>query len=116
MTDKQKFLDGLKELGDESYQKRVWCGGGGAEMSSFTEAVCTLFDDSGLAIALEKQHRILFSLKLDEDIRKLRSVIKSIDGFKSQEEIVEDPKMKTVRILAKQIFHNLTKLENGERQ
>ena len=45
----------LEELSDEREQVRLWLsdGSAGKEVSSFVEAQCILFDDSGLGYALE---------------------------------------------------------------
>ena len=44
----------LQELADYDFQRRVWLASTGPAVSSFTEAVSGLFDDSGVGDALEK--------------------------------------------------------------
>ena len=47
---------GLEELSDRSEQERLWAGVGndGSEISSFVEAVCCTFNDTGLSNLIEK--------------------------------------------------------------
>lgn len=49
-----KMLACLHELADMSFQDRVWVRGVGPEVSSFTEALCGLYDDSTLGDRLEE--------------------------------------------------------------
>ena len=44
----------LEELANEEEQKRLWLGISKNEMSSFEEARCGVFDDSGLGRLMEK--------------------------------------------------------------
>lgn len=108
MTDKDMIIDALKELSDEAYQRRVWCGAGGQEMSSFCEAICGLFDDSGLGSALETStHRHIFSSNVDESLRELRVAISKINQSAPPADLIRDPKMQLVRELAKLTLQNL---------
>ena len=52
----QRIIWGLEELSDQSEQERLWAGIGNDrnEMSSLDEAVCRMFDDTGLSRLLEK--------------------------------------------------------------
>jgi hypothetical protein len=47
------LIDGLRDLADRSFQERVWVRDAGPEVSSFTELVCQIFDDTGLEDLLE---------------------------------------------------------------
>lgn len=46
-------LECLRHLADLDFQWRVWVRGEGPELSSFTELVCQLFDDTTLGDELE---------------------------------------------------------------
>jgi len=53
--DLEKILAALEELSSREEQERLWLstGANGAEVSSSAEAVCTLFNDSGLSGAMD---------------------------------------------------------------
>lgn len=108
------IIDALKELSDEAYQRRVWCGAGGQEMSSFDEAICGLFDDSGLGSALEtSKPKPIFSFNVDESLRRLRVAISMIDQSAPPADLVQDPKMQLVRELAKFTLQTIRGGEKG---
>ena len=66
----------LRELSDGEFQRRVWLGRGVSEMSSMSEATETLFSDSGLGQALEK-NTVTFSPEIDNDLRRLRLCLRA---------------------------------------
>lgn len=100
----KKVIEGLQELADESYQRRVWLGASCTEMSSFVEAVCGLFDDSGLSAEMDREKKhILFSISVDKVLRQLDYVI----NHTSQEfdrlppaVMIGHPKMQEIRQLS----------------
>lgn len=49
---RDRVIDALNELADRDYQERVWSGLDPRLMSSLTECIEELFDDSGLVKAL----------------------------------------------------------------
>jgi hypothetical protein len=88
---------GLRELADAAFQRRVWTGRGAPdEMSSFEEAVSTLFDDSGLEPDLE-QGRTVFGPDVDGELRALRDLLQRIDPFRDPDDIIDDPLMQDAR-------------------
>jgi hypothetical protein len=97
--------EGLWELSDLAFQRRVWMGRGGVgEMSSFVEAVETLFDDSGLGDELERG-RPVFGGEADGELRALSSLVDRIDEWRDPMEIIDDPLMAEVRERAAAILH-----------
>src|SRR5690242_14404159 len=73
----QEFIESaLRELSDAGFQQRVWISGSPIEMSSMNEVVAALFDDSGLAEALEKND-ITFTREVDAELRELRVMLRS---------------------------------------
>lgn len=99
-------LDCLREFSDASYQKRVWNASSGPEVSSFSEAVCQLFDDSGLDVELDKGSTV-FSSHLDLKLKSLRSKLSSIEKEMSPNEIINDPKMQAIRELSHEILSQM---------
>jgi hypothetical protein len=88
---------GLRELADVDFQRRVWSGRGTShEMSSFEEAVSTLFDDSGLEPDLE-QGRTVFDAEVDAELRALGALLQRIDPFRDPDDIIDDPLMADAR-------------------
>ena len=65
-------------------------------MSSFEEAVSTLFDDSGLEADLG-QGRPVFGPDVDAELRTLRGLLRSIDAFRDPDDIIDDPLMEEAR-------------------
>jgi hypothetical protein len=45
----ERILEAIRDLGDASYQERVWVRGEGPEVDSSTEAISALLDDYDLA-------------------------------------------------------------------
>jgi hypothetical protein len=98
---------GLRELADIEFQRRVWTGRGGAdEMSSFEEAVETLFDDSGVEPNLGLG-RPVFGPPLDAKMLALGELLDRIEADRSPDEIIDDPLMVDVRRAAAAILEAL---------
>ena len=94
-----KVTDCLRELADADFQKRVWLASSGSEVSSFTEAICGLFDDSGLDVAFDKGHTV-FTREIDALLRELGNAVRAVDEFRPPAELIADPQMDRVRGLA----------------
>jgi hypothetical protein len=95
----------LEELSNREEQERLWLGNSGGEMSSFTEAICGVFDDAGLTRAIEsnflqKNYSEAFCRKVNE----LDRTINSIPENSSPREIIDHPRMEQIRILASEIL------------
>jgi hypothetical protein len=97
----------LRELSDKSYQERVWTASSGPEVSSLTEAVCQLFNDSALDLALEKGQ--VFGEPIDALLNKLRLLLNDISDDRYPLDVINDPKMIKVRELSEQILAQLPK-------
>jgi hypothetical protein len=52
-----KILEVLEEFSSEEFQKRIWLGGLGPEVSSSEEALCRLFDDLGFSRLIDFEWR-----------------------------------------------------------
>jgi hypothetical protein len=97
----------LSELANYDFQRRVWLASSGPEISSFAEAICGLFDDTGLGDRLEKQTHPVFSAEIDESLRELdRLVLRASSSFGSMPpaEVIEHQNMREIRSLAAQIL------------
>lgn len=100
-------VEGLRELSDREFQLRVWTGRGDeGEMSSFVEAVETLYSDSGLSDALDRE-QVVFDENLDEDLRRLGDLVVRMDGARFTPAQIEEQDMNDVRELAQMILTRL---------
>jgi len=93
---KDKVIHYLRELADETFQQRVWAGRSPTEMSSFSEAVCGLFDDSGLGDALDRDGTV-FTDEIDGLFRELDVAIHKVDASCPAERFIRSPEMARVR-------------------
>ncbi|MGH2572317.1 MAG: hypothetical protein ACRDGU_02315 [Actinomycetota bacterium] len=96
----------LRELADEAYQRRLWLASGGSEVSSFTECVSRLWDDSGLSEALDQPHSV-YTPEIDDHLRELRAFLGRIDDSRSPEAILKDPRLESVRAMAYALLQDL---------
>ena len=107
----EKILDALRELADRDIQRRLWLAESD-EVSSLTEAMSSLFDDSGLARALERDE-VVYGVEIDVLLRRLGKVIRLVDELQNPEDLLHDPRMEAVRNSARQA---LSMMERGHPQ
>jgi len=107
-VNKTQVIDGLRELADFDFQKRVWLSGAGPEMSSFVEAVCGLFDDSGLGLALDKGQSV-YDPEIDSLLRWIQAMISKIERVNNLSDL-SSPQMDMMRNLAAKALSALTLL------
>ena len=95
----------LRELADERGQRRLWLstGANGAEVSSFDECVCRLFNDSGLVVELDRD-RVAYTQPIDDMLTSLRHALRRVDGRRAPQAVIEDPNMAELRDLARAIL------------
>jgi hypothetical protein len=108
----KNLVDGLTELSDEHLQSRLWTGKIEGQMSSFTEAMCSVFDDSGFQDTVENQGQY-FGLSIDNQILDLGNLAQSIDQNIDPAELVETLEMRAIRALAQHILLNIRKLDKN---
>ncbi|HEX5442955.1 MAG TPA: hypothetical protein VFW87_03960, partial [Pirellulales bacterium] len=102
---KENAIHSLEELADIRMQHRRWLSAGGSEVSSFTEAVCQLFDDTGLGDALEKPDAPpVFSASIDDRLRELSKAVGRFDHEIEPQKQIDHPDMQTIRDLAARIL------------
>lgn len=99
---KDLIVECLKELSDKKDQERLWLASSGPEISSFDEAMCQLFDDSGLKDALNKEEA--FGEEVDVLLKRLRSILRMINPYRPPQEIIDDPRMEDVRSTSAEIL------------
>ena len=101
---RQCVCDALRELASIEEQRRLWLstGAGGANVSSFSEAVEQLYTDSGLAEAIDCD-RVELAAGLREDLKSLRVLLNTVSQRQSGMHTIEDPAMPAVRLLANKL-------------
>ncbi len=97
----------LVELADEQFQNDVWTGRNAPPnvMASFVEAACGLFDDSFLGSALDTGW--VYGEPVDGLLRRLSVEIDAIDEYAPIDELLANPRMRTVRALAAEILQQI---------
>jgi transcription initiation factor IIE alpha subunit len=92
------ILDLLKELSKKEYQDSNWTQyNPDTGMSiSFDEAVNMLFDDCIIDDLLES-NEVIISHDVTRAFKELSTAVDSVDEYRPQEEIINDPQMQIVR-------------------
>jgi hypothetical protein len=104
---KDRVIELLNELADEGFQRKVWLAPDGPKISSFDEAICGLFDDTGLGDLLEKQSPPVFTSEIDTILRELDQLSTQASHlFRTMPpaSIVDHPKMCEVRCMAAKVL------------
>ncbi|WP_152364964.1 hypothetical protein [Microlunatus speluncae] len=100
-------MDALAELADPAYQERVWTGRSPGEMSSFVECLEFLFDDSGLAVALDRG--AVFGPEIDAQLRTLAELARQIGrDTEPFERLAADPRFIECRRIAGAVHARLS--------
>jgi hypothetical protein len=100
--------DALCELASESEQRRLWFAASG-EVSSFVEAHCRLFDDSGLGPALDRP-AVVYTWALDNRLRLLRDLLRQVDGGLPIADLMALPALGQIRTVATALLTDLNNL------
>ena len=96
---------GLEELSDRALQEKLWLGKCEGEMSTFDEAICTTFDDSGFGDALDSPaNKFGLSEVLREKANRLRALIHKIPHTLDDKDIIIHPQMDSVRSAASELL------------
>ncbi|KAB7610181.1 hypothetical protein F9L33_14910 [Amylibacter sp. SFDW26] len=99
------ICDNLEELSSIELQERLWLGKNDNLMSSYTEAVCGLFDDGRISLAIEKGYlQKKFSANLCCKVNKLQCLVDKIDDGMEVNAIIDHPRMIEIRKLSKELL------------
>lgn len=102
--------DGLSALSDKAHQRNVWMRlDNGGQMDSFEEAVCRVFDDSGLGDALDKGKAVpLIGEEAVEHLKALRRLVGRVPIDQPVPDlVVESDAMDSVRDAARTATNSL---------
>jgi hypothetical protein len=102
---REQIVEKLLELSDIAIQYRRWLSDGenSTEVSSFTEAVCGLFDDSGLGICLRRGTTGL-GAEIDINMEELDALLEQVSTDEGPLHTIQDPVMNEVRMLAARLL------------
>jgi hypothetical protein len=102
----REIIEALEELSDVEAQKRLWVNGGPEGVSSFTEAICGVFDDGGVTRALESGE-LAQRPKLQKLFEQLDALVGKVDEGRPPDQIIQDPEMAVIRDVASQLLSEL---------
>lgn len=98
-------LDGLNELSSIELQQKLWIDGT-VEISSFTEAICSVYDDSNLALVIDRG-------ELDKNLvtrfKELDSIIDRIPENSDPKDIIGHPCMVDLRSYCKDLLEYISR-------
>jgi len=97
--------DALAELADSEFQARLWMGLEPGLVSSPTECVLAIFEDSGLSRALQSGGA--YGEPTDELLRRIESLTAELDLNRSFEELERDERFTESRRLAAEVLVTL---------
>ncbi|MER2510259.1 MAG: hypothetical protein ABTQ27_16100 [Amaricoccus sp.] len=96
---------GLEELSDKELQERLWTGNVDGEMSSFVEAICSIFDDSGLGKVLDSSE---ISDQISSEVREkaihLSRLVRLVPQSAAPLDLIQHPAMNDVRSMALELL------------
>jgi hypothetical protein len=112
MVYKQYVINALEELSSKAIQEAIWFPNDQNLQSSFVEAKCQLYDDTGLGDDL-KSKTVVFSPEIDEMLTILGEYLSLMDDYGDQRSIIESNAMKVVREYARSILEAIERLGVG---
>lgn len=95
--------EGLTELASEDLQYAVWVDPDDARVGSFVEAICQVWDDSGLSRALEKEPEAVQEMLGSDAVQRLEELDRAclaIDQRLDDAVLIPSPAMDKVQRLA----------------
>lgn len=98
--------DALRELADRDAQARLWQASGGPEVSSLIECTSRLWDDSGLATAMDRG--VVYNESIDRHLREFHTVLRRIDATAPVDVVIASPDLSEARPLARALLEELT--------
>jgi hypothetical protein len=107
----QNLIGGLEELSDKALQEKLWTGKMKGQMGSFVEAICYVFNDSGLDRILDSSHPTdEISPEIREMAIRLRRLVKTVPQSGAPLETINHPAMDKVRSAAGELLTLVRKL------
>lgn len=105
MINVEQLISALRDLSDADFQRRTWLASEGPVVSSFSEDVCQVFDDTGLSLALDAGR---CPPELEEQafaaLQELDAAVRRVDQASPPERLLRDPRVKEVREIAARVL------------
>ncbi len=99
------LIESLQVFASKDMQEKLWMYGDKNQMSSFEEACCGVFDDSGLTRAIDSGYlQKHFSVDLCEKVQDFDRFLGFLPSNARPEEVINHPKMGEVRKLAGELL------------
>ena len=108
---KNAVLNKLNELADYTLQRKEWPSS--ESFLCFVEAANGLFDDAAVSYLLE-HNEIIYDKKVTAALRELDKALDGIDEYRTEEEIIQDPKMEIVRQKAANVLALIAQSDGSE--
>ena len=83
----------------------MWQASEGPEVSSLIECTSRLWDDSGLATAMDRE--VVYSDAIDKELRQLRSLLHRIDATAPVDVLLANPHLPDARERARALLEEL---------
>lgn len=90
----------FRELADEQRQEKPWRSADGPEVSSLDECVSRLWDDNGLAAAMEKPG-VAYNNNVDDKLWLWDVILSQVDPVQPVDDLRKDSHLREARSLAK---------------
>lgn len=105
----------LYGLADKNYQTNIWLNTYNPKglVDSFVESANMLFDDCIITDLLEN-NEIILDRKVTAAFHELSDLIDTIDEYRTEEEIINDPAMELVRKKAAEILYLIEVSDRSE--
>lgn len=104
-------MDALMDLADKDMQIEHWVIGKGGFGSSFDETCNNLFDDVGF-VELFERGDVFCSPEITKVLKQLYELTLQVDWRRLPSEIIDDPKMVDIRLLARRILQMASMLSD----
>jgi hypothetical protein len=106
MVYRTNVIECLKHLADVNYQSQAWLSSTGPLVSSFSEDVSQLFDDTGLTDALD-QGTPVFNDVVDRELVDLVNAVSAVDQSKPPGILLESGEVARIRQVASSILSKI---------
>ncbi len=114
MVYRDNIIDALRYLADADYQRRAWLASSGPIVSSFSEDVCQLFDDTGLGDALDRGETV-FNDTIDDKLRVFNELVRKVDYSRPPAELLESEDIANLRQFASSLLSEILATSKSDR-
>lgn len=110
----KNLIESLRSLASREFQEIAWYENDLGAMTSFRDDISDLFDDHNLKELLYANGEIVISKEVHQALSDLGDIADRVDHERSEDEIINDPKMEAVRQLAKKVLELIKNTDGSE--